>query len=103
MTSADEREPWELEDEGAESEVPDYPTNAPIEEEERGELAAHEDAEEPFGAGEGEEDDTGPLDDEEPPPERTHEEEGAVGAGSQYAAEDAEDDHSEPQGPAGAA
>lgn len=101
MTSAGERQPWELEGEGADADPPAYPTNPPIEEEQRGRPAAHEDAEEPSGEGEGE-DETGPLDDEEPPPERTHEDEGAVGAGSQYAAEDAQEDHSEPRGPAGA-
>ena len=100
MSSAGERQPWELEGEGADP--PAYPTNQPIEEEQRGEVAAHEDAEEPSGEGEGEEE-TGPMDDEEPPPERTHEDEGAVGAGSQYAAEDARDEeHAEPKGPAGA-
>lgn len=40
MTSADEREPWELEGEGADSEAPAHPTNRPIKEDERGESSA---------------------------------------------------------------
>ncbi len=101
MTVADERQPWELGDEAGEPEAPLDPVNEPIEEDERGEVEAAEEAEGSSDEG----DDTGPLDDEEPPPERTHEDEGALGAGSQYADEDAqrEDDHSEPRGPAGAA
>lgn len=99
MTSDDERQPWEFGGDAEGSDAPAYPTNEPLEEGERGELAAPKEADESSEAGE----ETGPLDDGEPPPERTHEDEGAVGAGSQYAAEDADDEHSEPQGPAGAA
>jgi hypothetical protein len=112
MSAASEREPWELGDEEAQPDAPDYPTNEPIVEEQRGELTGRADGGESSRSGDApdvddddtEDPDAGPLDDEEPPPERTHEEEGAVGAGSQYAAEDARDDeHAEPRGPAGAA
>ena len=117
----DERQPWEVAGDAEESGAPVNPTNEPITEEERRNPTAQvdesgssdereEDTGEPEGApddaqGEDAEDpDAGPLDDREPPPERTHEEEGEVGAGSQYAAEDARDEeHAEPRGPAGAA
>jgi hypothetical protein len=102
MTPADERQPWELAGDAAESGAPVNPTNEPRHEDEEREPEAATAHEEADVRSEGQ--DTGPLDDEEPPPERTHEEEGAVGAGSQYAAEDArDDDHGEPRGPAGAA
>jgi hypothetical protein len=103
MMPPDERPAWELGGEGDESAAPEHPTNAPLAEEERGELAGdgHEEDEEAFND-DGE--DTAAWDDEEPPSERSHEDEGELGAGSAYAAEDAdEDEHAEPQGPAGAA
>ena len=113
MSFASEREPWELDEEGGKTETPEYPTNEPIFEEQRGELTGQTDEGESSGPGEGADDDddsddedsdTGPLDEDEPPPERTHEEEGSLGAGSQYAAEDARDEeHAEARGPAGAA
>ena len=112
MTGAEERQPWELGGDADGSAAPVNPTNAPIDEEERGAHAAHAGPddlpadEEDEGEDDGEEDpeEAGPLDEEEPPPQRSHEDEGAVGAGSQYAAEDAADEeHAQPRGPAGAA
>jgi hypothetical protein len=96
MTDPDEeRQPWELGGEAADSDAPANPTGEPISEDERGDLADDEP--------EGEEVSAPGDDEDEAPPERTHEDEGELGAGAQYAAEDAEGDHSDPRGPAGAA
>ena len=101
--SPDERQPWELADEESGSPRKAVPaTSEPIEEEERGEAAREpsEDGRPPKRAPK-----NGAPDwnnDGEPPPERSHPEEGELGAGSQYAAEDSEE-HSEPKGPAGGA
>lgn len=93
MSPDEERQSWELAGDGEPVET----TSEPIAEEDRG-AGAEGSADE---RRHGEPEEGGPEGDS-PPPERSHEDEGELGAGSQYAAEDA-GPHSEPRGPAGAA
>jgi hypothetical protein len=85
----DERQPWELaEEESGEPVQEAPPTSDPIDESERGRA--------------GDEDEDRPDPEDDAPAERSHPEEGELGAGSQYAEADA-DEHSDPKGPAGGA
>ena len=100
--STDERQPWELaDDESGHPREAVPPTSEPIEEEERGE-AARKPPEDGKPRARPAKNGTPDWNDGKPPAERSHPEEGELGAGSQYAAEDA-DEHSEPKGPAGGA
>ena len=92
--TGDERQPWELAEESDDAERDMPATSEPIEEQERGRATD--------GPSEEEEGSSAQRAEGEPPPERSHQDEGEVGAGSQYAAEDARE-HSDPKGPAGGA
>jgi hypothetical protein len=88
--TGEERQPWELaEEESGEPVEEAAPTSEPIDESERGRAG-------------GDEERPTREDEDDAPAERSHAEEGEVGAGSQYAEEDAEE-HSDPRGPAGGA
>ena len=90
--TTDDRQPWELgDDESGSPRKEVSPTSEPLEEEERGKAG-----ERPAKNGEPD------WNHEDAPAERSHSDEEDLGAGSQYAAEDAHG-HSEPKGPAGGA